>query len=288
LTRLRHENRSGKSNQNQDLTKAKRCDFSLLPEEIETVYRRIKSELLDISSTIVKAVYLFYSLEDGSLKIMDFIGEKINELLISGDLFSFLQKLKKCSMNNTLRKYKEKFIRFLNIHPRDLGISPYFSFDKQFKNSLGNIEGATTGETPFVKSIILLSELKFVSSISQKLQLLSSLRNTIIDEIDQFWIDTSVDQSKLMIDADNFLSIFIYLLIKNQLSDLVVDIEIMDDFTNNSFKLSRKGYIFSLVRSSLDFVLNVLEPSLVDQNIKEYCDTINKDLYSLKGNNCKE
>jgi len=102
----------------------------------------------------------------------------------------------------------------------------------------------------------------------QKVDILCNLRDLIMDEIDEFWKQFPFQQKKLYVDADNLLSIFIYLIIKSQLSDLIVDIEIIDDFTNKSLKLSRKGYLFSLVQSSLEYLLNTLTSSHIEQNKK--------------------
>ena len=70
-----------------------------------------------------------------------------------------------------------------------------------------------------------------------------NLRNLILNEIDMFWKGFPFLKKKRIVDADNLLSIFVYLVIKSQMIELVVDIEIIDDFINKSLQLSRKGKI---------------------------------------------
>jgi len=226
------------------------------------------------------------------------ISDKVNDLLINGDLLRFLKKLKINAKRNILTRYKEKFHEFYNIHPSDLGVSPYHSFDKNLKLKLqeilkknvnldptDNINNSTKKfDMPFSKSLIYLSEINRSETIMQKVDVLCNLRNFILDEIDEFWKHFPFQQKKMFVDADNLLSIFIYLIIKSQLSDMIVDIEIIDDFTNKSLKLSRKGYLFSLVQSSLEYLLNTLTSSHIEQNKKEYNNIIEKE-YSAAINN---
>ena len=99
------------------------------------------------------------------------------------------------------------------------------------------------------------------------------------------WKGIPINQKKRYVDADNLLSIFIYLIVKSQIADLIVDIEIIEDFINRSLKLSRKGkiyinigYFFSLVQSSFEYLLNTLNISQVELNRNEYKSQLEKEL----------
>ena len=67
-------------------------------------------------------------------------------------------------------------------------------------------------------------------------------------------------------------------MIKSQIDNLIIDLEIIEDFTNRSLKLSRKGYFFSLLQSSCEYLISNLTISQLDCNIKEYNTMLNKEL----------
>lgn len=215
--------------------------------EISKFYSYIKEELTNISFIIILSVIKFYGLiEEPEMKVIDILGEKVKDLLISGDLLRLLQKIKSILLKDTLYRYNEKFLEFYNLEPKDLGISPYFSFDKDFRlnisSSIGIADMASVqSNIPFPKSIIFFREINKSVSIMKKLEIMFSLRDVILKEIDEFWKGFFIQQKKRYVDADNLLSIFIYLAVKSQLCDLIIDIEIIDDFISKSLKLSRKG-----------------------------------------------
>ena len=223
--------------------------------EINKFYLYVKEELTQICFILILSVIKFYNIiEEPAYKIVDDIGEKVKDLLIYGDLLKFLQKLKYNEKKDMLTKYKEKFLEFYNILPKDLGVSAYFSFDKDFKTKIKdfiktkyNYEPEILIENnihiPFSKSLIYLSEINQSDSLMQKIDRMYNLRNILLDEIDSFWNGYPINHKRKYVDADNMLSLFIYLIIKSQLSNLIVDIEIIDDFTNKNIKLSNKGRI---------------------------------------------
>ena len=108
---------------------------------------------------------------------------------------------------------------------------------------------------PFFKSLKYFREINSRETILDKLEIMFNLRNIILTEIDDFWKGFPYLEEKRLVDADNLLSIFIYLVIKSQLVNLIIDIEIINDFINKSLKLSRKGIL------SLTFRLLLLSGS---------------------------
>ena len=208
----------------------------------------------------------FYNISDEpDYKIIDIIGDKINNLLISGEILRFLRWIKFKLNKQIVIKYQEKFLEYYNILPKDLSVSPFFSLDEEFKTkmfSLYNIPELKIEENksnysnlPFFKSLKYFREINSRETILDKLEIMFNLRNIILTEIDDFWKGFPYLEEKRLVDADNLLSIFIYLVIKSQLVNLIIDIEIINDFINKSLKLSRKGIL------SLTFRLLLLSGS---------------------------
>ena len=130
----------------------------------------------------------------------------------------------------------------------------------------------------FQNSILLFRQINDNDSIIRKIDIMYQLRASILNEIDNFWIGIPLKPKYKSVDADNLLSIFIYLMIKSQIDNLIIDLDIIDDFTNRVLKLSRKGYFFSLFQSSVDYLIENLSLSQLDINIKEYNNIVNKEI----------
>ena len=203
----------------------------------------LKDEILNISSILSLSVIKFYNISDESgNKILDFIGEKVIDLLLFGELQRFIQKLRINLKKEILNKNRQKFIELYNIIPKDLGLSPFYSLDislkakfYEFINKKYDDQNETISPIPFSKSLLYLTEINRSDSFIEKIEILSNIRNFIIEEIDEFWNNLPIPRNYF--NSDDLLSIFIYLIIKSQLSDLIIDIEIIEDFT----KLSSKG-----------------------------------------------
>jgi hypothetical protein len=229
--------------------------FSIIKmEELDKFYNYCKEEILNMTFILIISLIKFYNIaEEPEIKIIDVIGEKIKDLLVSGDLLRFLKKLKYNSKEHLISRYHEKFLEFYNIMPCDLSISPFFAFDEEFKTKINEknnknndnfiIKDNNFSNLPFYQSLLYLREINNTDSIIEKVEIMFNLRNLILNEIDMFWKGFPFLKKKRIVDADNLLSIFVYLVIKSQMIELVVDIEIIDDFINKSLQLSRKGKI---------------------------------------------
>ena len=72
----------------------------------------LKDEILNISSILSLSVIKFYNISDESgNKILDFIGEKVIDLLLFGELQRFIQKLRINLKKEILNKNRQKFIK---------------------------------------------------------------------------------------------------------------------------------------------------------------------------------
>lgn len=139
-------------------------------------------------------------------------------------------------------------------------------------------------KVPFNQTLLLLRKLNDCNSILRRIDLMFMLRASILGEIDNFWENIPLKFKYRSVDADNLLSIFIYLIIKSQMTNLLIDIEIIDCFISKNIKLSRKGYFFSLFQSSIEYILDNINIQQLDLNIKEYNSNIESEISKIKKN----
>lgn len=261
-------------------------------KHIEEFYQVMHSELMTFSTFLAGALVRFYAIKNStSPKFFEIFCEKMKDMMIRRDLYKLIYKIKSKLNHKKKDKFAESVLEYYNIKPHYLCTSPYFSLDKNFralikeymicKKIVNGSKEKTLVNIPFTKSILLFRQINENDSIIKKIDIMYQLRASILGEIDEFWEGIPLKAKYKSVDADNLLSIFIYLMIKSQMDNLVIDLEIIDDFTNRNLKLSRKGYFFSLFQSSIEYLIGTLSPNQLDFNIAEYNNMLNKEIAVL-------
>ena len=69
--------------------------------------------------------------------------------------------------------------------------------------------------------------------------------------------------------ADDFLPVFIYVVLKSNATKLYSNIEFIQNFLNSSQLRSQSGYFFISLRSAVEFVMN-LEAESINMNPEEF------------------
>jgi len=245
------------------------------------LYKNIINDILFYSELLTTALFKFYSFyNQTSLKSFNILKEKIKDLLLRRNLFRCIYKIK----SKLLEKKKQYFSRCLvehyNIKPYSLSISPYFSLDPNFRNSFLNvlkIQGANMlstkilyNEIEFRESIFNLREINKYESMLEKIDAIYNIRSILLKEIDNFWENIPIRKVYKIIDADNLLSLVIYLIIKCQMNDLITELAVIDDLLDSKIKSSRKGYFFNLMNSSLEYFISHFNSDQIKENICEY------------------
>ncbi len=181
---------------------------------------------------------------------------------------------------NKNKKSNKEIIKNLKIKPKEINSTNMNDISlKQNKNSNEVYKNILT--IPFEKTLLILRTFNDCNNMLKKLDLMFELRSSILEEIDFFWEGVPLKSKYKSLDADNILSIFVYLIIKSQLTNLPIHLEIMDSFFSNKIKLSRKGYFFSIFQSSIEYIVDNLTMKAIDENIKEYNDCMIKELKKL-------
>jgi len=170
---------------------------------------------------------------------------------------------------------RNSFCKNLNLNLKwnctnNNGSNNIFDLEELKLNNYDSALSKNILKIPFDETLLLLRKLGDCTSMLQRIDLMFMLRSTILNEIDNFWINVPLKMKYKSVDADNLLSIFIYLIIKSQMTNLIIDIDIIDSFLSRNIKLSRKGYFFSLFQSSIEYIIENINLDQLDINIKEY------------------
>jgi len=91
------------------------------------------------------------------------------------------------------------------------------------------------------------------------MMLISTISLQITDCVNEFWqeFENIIAPNNLNIDADELISIFIYILIKSKIYDLLIHTRIIKDFTTSSSKSTMIGYYYVTLEASLLYILEI-------------------------------
>ena len=66
--------------------------------------------------------------------------------------------------------------------------------------------------------------------------------NCLTVEVDKFWEGVNIPPNKLLIDADNMLGIFSYILVQSGDKDFIADLKFLSKFVTKTIEVTSRGY----------------------------------------------
>lgn len=152
-------------------------------------------------------------------------------------------------VRTTVRDKKRAKIACSNLVPQQLFNRIAYNLNKKPDDVL----------YPYETAIQLLKVIKKYKTPLEKMMIIASLSDEIRYCIDDFWEDTSdyVDKKLLQIEGDQLLLIFIFIVIKTQLSEILIHSTIIQNFITITTKNSKIGYYYSNVNASIDYIKNM-------------------------------
>ena len=89
----------------------------------------------------------------------------------------------------------------------------------------------------------------------------------IVEAINQFWDGiTVVDPDKLIIDGDNILQLYLYIVLRARIPNMYAYIKMMDEFSTDHVRsVSRFGYCMSTLEIAMERILTMSLRDLLEQ-----------------------
>ena len=114
---------------------------------------------------------------------------------------------------------------------------------------------------PYYKAIRTIQNLKKFKVPFEKMLLIAGISNEITHCVNEFWqnhlANADIPQNLLSINADELMTIFIYIIMKSQLAELIVHGKLIKEFTTTTTKSSMVGYYYTTIEASLIFINSV-------------------------------
>jgi hypothetical protein len=116
---------------------------------------------------------------------------------------------------------------------------------------------------PYEQAIKLIKSIKKYKVPFEKMMLIATISTEITECVNNFWknFDKIITSSMLNIDADELMTIFIYIIIKSQMPELLVQTKIIKEFTTSTTRSSMMGYYFTTLEASLIYIISVKDKS---------------------------
>ena len=117
---------------------------------------------------------------------------------------------------------------------------------------------------PYETAIQLLKQIEKYKAPFEKMLIFASLGDEITNCVNDFWKDLEgyVKSDTLGVEAEQLMTIFIYIIAKAQISDILVHCKLIQLFTTSVIKSSMIGYYYSNAEASVTYIQNL-------KNIKE-------------------
>jgi hypothetical protein len=111
----------------------------------------------------------------------------------------------------------------------------------------------------YEQAIKLLKSIRRHRIPYEKMMIIANISSQITESINNYWKDLAkvITSSLLNIDADELMTIFIYIIIKSQMSDILIHSKFIKEFTTMTTKSTMIGYYYTTLEASLIYILEV-------------------------------
>ena len=138
--------------------------------------------------------------------------------------------------------YQQKLKDLANLTGRDLGIDPIFCLDSAIS---AGYRGA----------IDALRELATVTGPLAKMSQVIATTRRLCECVDLHWKDSNVPADRLVINADQILSIFTYIVVKARVRNLMAQVAMIVEFVKRDVQQGPFGYYLATLEAAIEHVL---------------------------------
>ena len=171
-------------------------------------------------------------------------------------------------LRNTINSFNNKKYLFPKI--RD-NIRDTLTLNEQYIK-----EAKASGKlpVPYYSAINLLKNIKNYKTPFEKIVILAALSDQVMESVSTFWssMQNYVKNTFLNIEADEIMSIFVFIVIRAQMPELFIESKIISNFTTPSTRAFNIAYNLTLMEASLETITkmeNSKELSNKENQLKE-------------------
>ena len=292
------------ANNNSDIEK-KNKNFSDIIEDLKRFIMKIQT-----------TTKLFYS---KSINLDFFIEEKdelvnliTSIIFLKENIYENIYSLFELQFKNEVNDFKYKLYLIKDTKPIDLNIPHKLSLDENTSKEILKMKEEYkkdddkdylkdnkifVPEDGYIKGfhnknkidgyntvVTMLHGLKHARTPFDKMMIIASMSTEITQCVDTYWnnMDDYLPNYYLSINADEFLSLFIFVVIKAQFPELIIHEKIIQYFTTKTTKSSTIGYYNVTLNAAIEYIQNEAVKNLDNNNdnrLRNSAHLISKYLY---------
>ena len=255
--------------------------FNLIIEKfkslfIEEYYKEIqnKSNELEIVTTnlscfmqyLIYCIPIFYKSVISSTTLSQVRELLVNHMLditVKDEVYKILHEIICKKVDDDIKTIKEKIKVNFKIIPKDLKINEFLSLTKEDKEIISakfnKKEDGVLGYSNtkgYKRAIDCLKSIKTIKTPIKKMETIASLNTIICDCIDNFWSDVEIPEDNLRIDADQYLSILLYIIIQTDDSTIYADVVLADELGKIGFRAGYNKYCLTTLMGAYGYILS--------------------------------
>ena len=123
---------------------------------------------------------------------------------------------------------------------------------------------------PYSSAIKLLKSLKKYKAPFEKIVIIAAISDQITESASSFWneMEKYIKSDFLFIEADEIMTIFLFIMIRSQMPEVIIFSKMVTNFTTPSTRSFSLSYNFTLLEASLEYIssLRDLKPLLKDDD----------------------
>ena len=143
-------------------------------------------------------------------------------------------------------KLYNKLKKHINLYENKKG--SIFSKNKDDKGNNNYI--------PYLSAINLMKSIKKYKTPFEKIILIAAISDQIMESATNFWknMESYIEKDYLFIEADEIMTIFLYIIIQSQMPEIILYCKIINNFTTQFTKGFNISYNYTLLEASLDYI----------------------------------
>ena len=228
---------------NQSVLRISQEDALSMQGTYELLSKNLMKEIRNFVMIVLQTMIYYYGgllakkMQENPSQMYDFILDKI----INKDIHDLLVHAYNVSKPQEISLYIAKLKEFEEIKCKDLQIKELFCLDS-----------VQDGQNGFLVAIEKFRELETSYTPIEKLEIISSTNDLICESVDYIWKDNlEINPDKLVIDADNFLSIYIYIGIKSGLKNVKSYLWIIKQLGRKNLQNGKLGYYLTTLEACI-------------------------------------
>ena len=140
-------------------------------------------------------------------------------------------------------------------------------------------------DSGYKSAIQLIRGLKHTKIPFEKMMLIAKISTEITNCVNYCWegMENYISPTLLNINADELMSIFIYIALKSQMPDLLIHKKIISEFTTKTTKQSTIGYYNITLEAAVEYII---KDAINELNLNDkFYEVVKDKIVSLPGGN---